>query len=158
MHANQLKVFGWGTGIGASFASIAGGMSITSEFRHGTIRPTLLATPNRTVVVVAKVTASVLAGLLVGLLAEALTTGLVSAGLTIKGVQNTLSGAEIAQLLAGGAAAAALWAAIGTGVGAIVRSQVGAVVGPALGALVLAGYAMTAAAAGLGAIERRDIT
>jgi ABC-type transport system involved in multi-copper enzyme maturation permease subunit len=202
MHANQLKVFGWGTGIGALFASLVGALSITSEIRHGTIRPTLLATPNRALVIAAKVAAGALAGLLVGLLAEALTTGLVSAGLAIRGVHNTLSGGDIAQLIAGGAAAAALWAAIGTGIGALVRNQVGTIVGlcvwllliesvlignvpsaakyapgasagalsgaiqnvsqgslltPALGALLLAGYAAAAAAAGLIATQRRDI-
>ena len=41
--ANQPKVFGWGTTIGALFAALAGAIGITAEFRHGTIRPTLLA-------------------------------------------------------------------------------------------------------------------
>jgi ABC-type transport system involved in multi-copper enzyme maturation permease subunit len=129
VHGNQLKVFGWGTGIGSLFASLVGALSITGEIRHGTIRPTLLATPNRAVVIGAKVAASALAGLLVGLLAEALVTGIGSAGLAIRGIHNTLTGGDVAQLLAGGAAAAALWAAIGTGVGALVRNQVGAIVG-----------------------------
>jgi hypothetical protein len=39
------------------------------------------------------------------------------------------SGADFAQLLAGGTAAASLWAVIGVAVGAIVWNQVGAVVG-----------------------------
>jgi ABC-2 type transport system permease protein len=42
---------------------------------------------------------------------------------------NQLTGGDFLQPLAGGAAAAALWAAIGVGVGALVRNQVGAVVG-----------------------------
>lgn len=129
VHPDQLKIFGWGTGIGALFASLAGAMSVTSEFRYGTIRSSLLFTPNRGLLIAAKVTASVLAGLLVGLLAEALTAGLASAEFAIRGVPNTLSGGDVTQLLFGGAAAAALWAVIGTGVGAIVRSQVGAVIG-----------------------------
>lgn len=91
VHGNQLKVFGWGTGIGALFASLVGAISITGEIRHGTIRPTLLATPNRAVVIGAKVAASALAGLLVGLLAEALVAGLASAGLAIRGIHNTLT-------------------------------------------------------------------
>lgn len=69
----QLKVLGWGTGIGTLFASILGALTMTAEFRHGTIRPTLLATPRRSRVVAAKLLASVLVGLAVGVLAEGFT-------------------------------------------------------------------------------------
>lgn len=126
---NQPKVYGWGTSIGALFAALLGAVAVTGEIRTGMIRPTLLATPNRTVVIAAKVVASALAGLLIGLVAEALVSAVASAGLAIRGIHITLSAGDFAQMLAGGAAAAALWAAIGTGVGALVRNQVGAVVG-----------------------------
>lgn len=126
---NQPKVYGWGTSIGALFAALLGAIGVTSEIRTGTIRPTLLATPRRTVVIAAKVGASAIAGLLVGFAAEALVAAIASAGLAIRGIHITLSGGDFAQMLAGGAVAAALWAAIGTGVGALVRNQVGAVVG-----------------------------
>ena len=43
----QLKVLGWGTSVGALFAALLGALSITTEIRHGTIRPTFLATPRR---------------------------------------------------------------------------------------------------------------
>ena len=126
---NQPKVYGWGTSIGALFAALLGAMSITGEIRTGTIRPTLLATPNRAVVIAAKVLAAAIAGVIVGFIAEALVSSIASAGLAIRGIHITLSGGDFVQMLAGGAAAAALWAAIGTGVGAIARNQVGAVVG-----------------------------
>jgi hypothetical protein len=126
--ANQPKVYGWGTSIGALFAALLGALSITAEFRTGMIRPTLLATPNRAIVLAAKGLAAALAGLFVGLIAEALVAAIASAGLAIRDIHITLSAGDFAQMLAGGAAAAALWAAIGTGVGAIVRNQVGAVV------------------------------
>jgi ABC-2 type transport system permease protein len=127
--SNQPKVYGWGTAIGALFAALLGALGVTSEMRTGTIRPTLLATPNRTVVIAAKIGASGLAGLLIGLTAEALVASIASAGLAIRGIHITLSAGDFAQMLAGGAVAAALWAAIGTGIGALVRNQVGAVVG-----------------------------
>lgn len=127
--AGQLKVLGWGTSVGALFAALLGALSITGEIRHGTIRPTFLATPRRARVIIAKVAASALAGLAIGLLAEALTVALEGAGLAMRGIQIALSAGDYVQLLAGGALAAALWAAIGVGVGAIVRNQVGAVVG-----------------------------
>jgi ABC-type transport system involved in multi-copper enzyme maturation permease subunit len=125
----QLKVLGWGTSVGALFASLLGAMSITGEICYGTIRPTFLATPNRARVIAAKVAASALAGVALGLLAEALTAGIESAGLAVRGIHIALSASDYAQLLAGGGAAAALWAAIGVGVGALVRNQVGALIG-----------------------------
>ncbi len=128
-HDNQLKVVGLGTSIGALFAALLGAMSITSEIRHGTIRPTFLATPKRTRVIGAKVAASALAGVAVGLLAEALTATLEAAGLATRGIHIELSGGDYAQLLGGGALAAGLFAAIGVGVGAVVRNQVASVVG-----------------------------
>ena len=129
-HADgQLKVLGWGTIIGALFAALLGGMSITGEIRHGTIRPTFLATPKRERVIAAKLLATTLTGIGVGLLAEALTAGIVAAGLAIRGVPIQPSAGDYLQLLAGGAAAAAFFAAIGVGVGALVRQQVGAVAG-----------------------------
>jgi ABC-2 type transport system permease protein len=126
---NQLKVLGWGTSIGALFAALLGAMSITAEIRHGLIRPTFMAAPRRARVIAAKVGASALAGTLVGLLAQALTAAITSAGLTARGVEIAVTAADFAQLLAGGAAAAALFAAIGVGVGALIRNQVGTVVG-----------------------------
>ena len=125
----QLKVVGWGTGIGALFAALLGAMSITSEIRHGTIRPTFLATPKRERVIVAKLAVTALTGIGVGLLAEGMTAAIEAAGLTIRGIPIQLSSGDYLQLLAGGAIAAAFFAAIGLGVGAAVRQQVGAVVG-----------------------------
>ena len=52
-----------------------------------------------------------------------------SAAPTGRGIHTAPSGADFAQLLAGGAAAASLRFVIGVGVGAIVWNQVGAVVG-----------------------------
>jgi ABC-2 type transport system permease protein len=125
----QLKVVGWGTSIGALFASLLGAMSITSELRHGTIRPTFLATPRRMRVLVAKVVTSALAGVAIGLLAQALAAGIASAGLAERGIDISLGGREYVQLLAGGALAGGLWGAIGVGIGAVVRSQVGSLIG-----------------------------
>lgn len=134
---SQLRILGLGTTIGALFAALLGALSITGEFRTGTIRPTLLVTPSRTRVIAAKVAASALAGAGIGLIAQALTAGAEAAGLAARGVHNELGGDDYAQLLAGGAAAAALFAAIGVGVGAAVRSQVATVVGLCLWLLFL---------------------
>jgi ABC-2 type transport system permease protein len=125
----QLKLVGWGTEIGALFAALLGALSITSEIRHGTIRPTFLATPRRERVIAAKLAAGALTGLGAGLLAEGLVAAIVAAGLAIRGIPIQLTAGDYLQLLGGGAAAAAFFGAIGLGVGAVVRQQVGAVAG-----------------------------
>jgi ABC-type transport system involved in multi-copper enzyme maturation permease subunit len=125
----QRKVLGWGTGIAALFASLLGALLITAEIRHGTIRPTFLATPRRGRVIAAKLLAGALTGVAVGLLAEGLTAAIEAAGLAARGIHIELTAGDYVQLLAGGAAAGALFAALGVGVGAVVRQQVGAVVG-----------------------------
>lgn len=137
MAANQPHVFGWGTTIGALFAALLGAITITGEFRHGTIRPTLLATPDRKQVVTAKVAAAAFAGLVVGLIAAGLVAAIGAAGFAIRGIPIALSGADFARMIAGGAAAGALWAVIGTGVGTVVRGQVGAVAGLAVWLLLI---------------------
>jgi ABC-2 type transport system permease protein len=126
--ANQPKVFGWGATIGALFGALAGAIGLTAEFRHGTIRPTLLTNPDRARVLVAKATAAAIAGLTIGLLAAGLVAAIGSIGLALRGIPITLNGGDFTQMIAGGAAGAALWAIVGTGLGAILRGQVGAVI------------------------------
>jgi ABC-2 type transport system permease protein len=126
---HQLEIFEVGTRIGMLFAALAGAMAITGEIRYGTIRPTFLVTPRRGTVVVAKLAVSALAGIVFGLVAEALMAGAVAWALAARGIHNQLDGGDYARLLVGGTAAAAIWAAIGLGVGAVVRNQVGTLVG-----------------------------
>lgn len=133
----QLKVAGWGTGIGTLFAAILGAVTITAEFRHGTIRPTLLVTPKRGRIVAAKLLASVLAGLAAGVLAEGVATGLEAAGLAGRGIPVSLTGGDIARLLGGGAVGAGLFAAIGVGIGAAARNQVATIIGLCLWSLLI---------------------
>jgi ABC-2 type transport system permease protein len=127
--ADQLKVFEAGTRIGMIFAGLVGALAITAEIRYGTIGPAFLVTPRRTPVLAAKLAVSMLVGAGFGLLAEALMVAAATAGFSARGISSQLSGGDYLQLLAGGASAAALWAAIGLGVGALVRNQVPTVVG-----------------------------
>jgi ABC-2 type transport system permease protein len=127
--SQQLSVFEVGTRVGMLFAGLVGAIAITGELRYGTIRPTFLATPRRSPVLVAKVMVSALAGIVFGLLAEALMMGAVSAGFAARGIEIQLGRDDFAQLITGGTAAAALWATIGLGIGALVRNQVASLVG-----------------------------
>jgi ABC-type transport system involved in multi-copper enzyme maturation permease subunit len=127
--SGQLNVFEVGTKVGMIFASLVGAMAITAEIRYGTIRPTFLVTPRRWPVLAAKLIISGLAGIVFGLLAEFLMAGAARVAFAARGIDGQLTGGDYLQLLLGGAAAAALWAMIGLGVGALVRNQAGALVG-----------------------------
>jgi ABC-2 type transport system permease protein len=119
-----------GLGLAGGFvAALIGVMSITSEFRHGTIRPTFVFTPRRGRVLAAKVLATVAVGAVFGLLTEALALGVGIGILAARGAHLVLSPRELLLLALGSVAAAALLAALGVGVGAVLRNQVLAVIG-----------------------------
>ena len=111
---------------GAIFAVIVGARTFTDEFRHNTIAHTYIADPARVASTVAKAGAAALAGVLVG--------AVTIAGLVVVAVLMALgSGGEVAfhgrDVLpaVGLLGAMGLWAAIGAGLGAILRSQVAVV-------------------------------
>jgi ABC-2 type transport system permease protein len=151
--SRQLMVFGRGEFLAALFAALLGALSITSEIRYGTIRPTFLVSPRRGRVVAAKVWVSMLLGAGFGLAACALAAGVGTAALQVRGIDVQLNGGDYALLLAGGAAAAALWAAIGVGLGAIVRNQVPTLIGICTWLLFVEGL-LAGDAGGLGNVGR----
>jgi ABC-2 type transport system permease protein len=126
---NQLMILGRGEFLGALFAGLVGALSVTAEIRHGTIRPTFLGSPRRARVVWAKVWACVLTGSVFGLTAGAVAVAAGAAAFRARGIDLRLDGGDYVLLVAGATGAAALWAAIGVGVGAVVRHQVPTVVG-----------------------------
>jgi ABC-2 type transport system permease protein len=110
------------------FSALAGVLLVTSEYRFGTIRPTILFNPERSHLLAAKVVAGALAGLAFGVLAEAIGWAIGYAILDGRGITVVLSSGDILLLTLGGLAGAALWGAIGAGLGAIIHHQVGAVI------------------------------
>ena len=110
------------------FAALAGVLLVTSEYRYGTIRPTILFTPHRGRVLAAKVIAATLAGLLFGIVGAALGWGIGYAIISGRGITFALSNGDVTQLVLGSLAGVALWGAMGAGLGTILRNQVGGVI------------------------------
>jgi ABC-2 type transport system permease protein len=110
------------------FSALAGVLLVTSEYRFGTIRPTILFNPARSHLLTAKVVAGALAGLAFGIFGEAIGWAIGYAILDGRGITVVLSSSDILLLTLGGLAGAALWGAIGAGLGAIIHNQVGAVI------------------------------
>jgi ABC-2 type transport system permease protein len=110
------------------FSALAGVMLVASEYRYGTIRPTVLFTPHRSRLLAAKTVAGALAGVTFGIVGAAIGWALGYTILTSRGITFALNSGDIILLVLGGLASVALWGAIGTGLGAVVRNQVGAVI------------------------------
>ncbi len=110
------------------FSALAGVLLVTSEYRFGTIRPTILFNPARSHVLAAKVVAGALAGIAFGVLGEAVSRTVGYAILDGRGITVVLGSGDMLLLTLGGLAGAALWGAIGTGLGAIIHTQVGGVI------------------------------
>lgn len=111
------------------FVLVLGVKAITDEFRHGTIIPTLLSTPQRGRVVAAKVLTVAVVGLAFTAVAAAVVAGLAFVLISAQGLDPNVTLAD-GRALAGLILAGALWAALGVGIGAAVRHQVAAIVGP----------------------------
>jgi len=124
---NQRQLLAIGALAGV-FAALAGVLLVTSEYRYGTIRPTILFTPNRARVIAAKVIAATLAGIAFGIVGEVLGWAIGYAILSGRGITLALNTDDGVQLILGGLAGIALWAAMGAGLGTILRNQVGGVI------------------------------
>jgi len=125
--------------ITTTFTMILGIRSFTDEFRHGSIVPTLLASPDRRRVLGAKLVAVGAAGAVYA--AAAMVVGVARAviALEAKGGDVTWSVAALAHVGGNLIIASALWAAIGVAVGLAVRHQTAAIVGVFVWGIVVEG-------------------
>jgi ABC-type transport system involved in multi-copper enzyme maturation permease subunit len=118
-----------GVTMGLVFAAISGSLSITSEFRHGTIRPTLLKRPDRSSILAAKLLTQAAIGAGLAAAATAFAAGLCAVLLRARGLSLDLDAAQITRLIGGAGLGGAGFAAGGLAIGTIVRNQVPVVVG-----------------------------
>lgn len=117
------------------FALIAGIVVSTTDFRYGTIVPSLLANPSRSALMAAKAAVGAALGLGLGLLAVLVIVGIGLPWLSQMGPV-TVPG-EAWERIAREAAAAPLWGALGVAIGMLVRNQVVAIVGAVAWTLVV---------------------
>ena len=120
----------------AMFALVVGIRSFTDEFRHGSIVPTLVITPDRRRVVAAKVVTSAAAGAALAAVAQVVMLTLAVVLIAAKGASSTFEARDLVAM-GGLVVAGGLWGAIGVAVGALVRHQVAAVVGALVWVLLL---------------------
>lgn len=121
-------IYGLSATLGYVFPVIVGSLSVTGEFRHKTITPTLLAEPRRTVVLLAKFLGSVPLGLLYGVVGTATTVGVGAGVIAITGADTHLDDPTVLRTIALSVLAGVLWAMVGVGLGALLPQQVLAIV------------------------------
>jgi len=112
-------------------ALLIGILSVTVEWRHGTITRTLLVSPRRWRMLVAKEVNASLVGVLLALLGVAVTISVAAPILSRDGSPFVVDGPFLTRI-GDIVLASALWGALGVGVGALVQHQAGALVGTIL--------------------------
>jgi ABC-2 type transport system permease protein len=114
-------------GLAAIFTLVFGILAVAGEYSRGTITDTFLSFPARRSVIAAKLAAYGAAGAAAGLVSAAAALAVTAAWWQAKGGTFHLSAAGTWRTLGGGVAASIAFAAIGVGIGALVRNLVGAV-------------------------------
>lgn len=117
------------SGVAMILACVLGVIVTSGEFRHTSATLTYLATPDRRRVLCAKAIATALVGACYGLAAGIVTTAVGLAFVASYGDPVTLGTATMIGHIAGACAGAALLAALGVGVGSLIRAQLAGVIG-----------------------------
>lgn len=125
------------TGFAMLFAAVLGSIVANGEFRHSTATLTYLATPKRARVLAAKAVAAASFGSLFGFVAGIIATGVGLIFAAAHGYHVALSTITLVGHVAGAVLGACLLAALGVGIGSLVRSQLATVIGIFVWAIIV---------------------
>jgi ABC-2 type transport system permease protein len=170
------------SGIASAMAAILGILAITTEFRHGTITPSLLVAPWRSRLLTAKLEASLIAGLILGLLTGLVIAGIVAGFASLRDFDDEATGSLVLHMIIGNQVGAIIGLllylllveplstaiptvgdkigkyGIGGTTGALTRTSTDNVLDQVPGGLLLAAYAVIFCIAGYVMMRRRDVT
>ena len=116
------------TAVGLVIPLLFGALLATSEYRHKTLTPTVLAQPRRGIVLAAKGVVAVLFGAFYGVVGLIGSVGLGAPVRLALGEPTALGEPEVLGVLLRTIVAMALWAVLGLGLGALLTSQIAAIV------------------------------
>jgi hypothetical protein len=116
------------TAVGLVIPLLFGALLATTEYRHGTLTPTVLAQPRRGVVLAAKGIVAAVMGALYGVAGLIGSVGLGAGVLAALGEPTALDEPEVIAVLLRTVLATALWSLLGLGLGALLTSQIAAIV------------------------------
>jgi ABC-type transport system involved in multi-copper enzyme maturation permease subunit len=125
------------TGVAMVLAAVLGVIAVSGEYRHGSATLTFLAAPHRARVLVAKAVASTITGAGYGLAAGVVATAVGLGFVAGHGDHVTLPTSTLIGHIAGAAVGAGVFAAVGVGFGALLRSQLAGVIGVFVWCLVI---------------------
>jgi hypothetical protein len=114
--------------LGYVFPLIIGALSVSGEFRHMTVTPTLLAEPRRNIVLGAKLIASLPIGFFYGLAGTVSTVAAGAAVLSLMGEDPLLTDPVVLRTMAYSVLALTIWGLVGVGFGAALKNQVVSIV------------------------------
>jgi ABC-2 type transport system permease protein len=115
-------------GLAAIFTLVFGILAVAGEYRHGTVTDSYLSFPDRGRLATAKLAVYALFGAAAGLVCALAALGATAAWWAAKGGALHLSAADTWRTLGGGVAANIAFAAIGVGLGALIRNLAAAIV------------------------------
>ncbi len=115
-------------GIAAIVSLVFGILAVAGEYRSRTISDTFLSSPRRGRIVAAKLIVYAAIGAVVGVVGAALAVATASIWWGAKGADFDLGNADMWHTIIGGIVANALYAAIGVGLGALLRTLTAAII------------------------------
>lgn len=116
------------TAVGLVIPLLFGALLATSEYRHRTLTPTVLAQPRRGIVLASKAVVALVFGALYGVVGLLGSVGLGAPVRLALGEPALLGEPEVLGVLVRTIVAMALWAVLGLGLGALLTSQIAAIV------------------------------